>query len=98
MRLFPYRLSPKNHNRPLCLGMIGLGRISDIHIQAFSHNKHVRIGALADISKDTVMQKAVQLGINKFSTDYRSILRDPSIDVVDVLLPHYLHARVTREA
>ncbi len=98
MSFFPFHPFLKKSDRLLRLGIIGLGRISDIHIRTFAHNKNVSIESLADIRKDVVGQKASLLGTKKFSTDYWSILSDSSIDVVDILLPHFLHARVVCEA
>lgn len=94
----PFQLFSKKNGKLLRLGIIGLGRISEIHIRTFLDNKNVSIESLADIRKDVVAQKASELGIGKFSTDYRRTLRDPLIDVVDILLPHYLHAQVACEA
>lgn len=98
MSFFSFHPFSKNSDRLLHLGIIGLGRISDIHIRTFAHNKNVSIESLVDIRRNVVGQKASLLGIKKFSTDYRSILRDPSIDAVDILLPHHLHATCIIEA
>jgi len=83
---------PFKKKKPLRIGIIGLGKISDIHFEAFLHNRNVTIAALSDIHRDLLRQKADQFHIDTYATDYRKILQDSTLDVIDVLLPHNLHA------
>jgi predicted dehydrogenase len=89
-----FRTNPFIHiqKKPLRMGIIGLGKISDIHFETFLHNKNVKIAALSDVRQDILQKKADQLHITTYATEYRKILQDPTLDVVDILLPHYLHA------
>ena len=98
MSLFSHRLFSRKDNPLVRVGIVGLGRISDVHIKAFTQHTHVCIESLADVRADIVARRANELSVHKFSTDYKRILSDPAVDVVDILLPHYLHARVAREA
>lgn len=82
----------------LRVGILGLGRISGVHIRAFRRNPRVVIEHVADSNKTLLVQTARQLGVKKYTTTYADVLHDPSVQAVDILLPHNLHARITREA
>lgn len=83
-----------SNNQRLRIGVIGLGNISRIHLQAFRNNPQVTIAALADNDPTKFKSVAGYVSQAKHYFDYRELLKDRTIDVVDILLPHSLHARV----
>lgn len=87
-----------NKTSALGVGIVGLGRISDIHIKALSEHKDVRIRAIADTNTSQLEEKKSIMPSVIAYTDYRKLLLDPSVDIVDILLPHYLHANAICDA
>jgi len=85
-------------NKQLTIGLIGLGNISATHIEAYRSMANVRIAAICDSNQALLLQKAQALSVAAAYPDYRFLLRDSSIDVVDVMTPHSMHATITREA
>lgn len=81
-------------NKILRVGLIGLGNISRIHIQALLSHKMVRIEAIADTDKEKLAATMKVLPEARTHTTYTDLINDPTIDIVDILLPHYLHAGV----
>jgi len=77
------------------IGIIGAGKISDVHLETFSKNKNVSIVSIADADIKLAAEKAKKYDIKKIKKKYSQIVNDPEVDVVDVLLPHYLHAAVS---
>lgn len=75
------------------VAIIGTGRISDLHAIEYLANPNARIVALCD--RDTGLcaerAKAWGLGDVRIFDDYEAVLRDPDIDLVEILLPHHLH-------
>ncbi len=80
------------------IGILGAGKISDIHLETLGKNKHVSLVSISDSNLELATKKAKQYGIEKIESDYSKILNDPEIDVVDILLPHHLHYRASMDA
>jgi len=78
-------------SKPLGVGFIGCGRISDLHALAYKDFKKAKIVATCDSVEEKAKQKAKIWGAEKYYTDYTKLLKDPSVDVVEILLPHHLH-------
>jgi len=83
---------------PLSIGLIGLGLISGVHIEAYSRRKDVRVKAISDSNQANLIKKGKQLGIDNQYSDYHFMLQDRSIDVIDVMTPHFLHAQCVIDA
>ncbi len=73
------------------IGLVGLGFISDVHIEAYRRRDDVFIKALSDSNQSLLLQKAETLGIKETYPDYNFMLNDKDIDVIDVMTPHFLH-------
>lgn len=79
---------------PIRIGIIGLGKISAVHIRAYRNNEHVVLHSLAE-NNDRLLNIHNNVVLkDRLYTDYRLMLKDPDLDVVSVLLPHHLHAAV----
>ncbi|AQQ54626.1 Gfo/Idh/MocA family protein [Planococcus lenghuensis] len=76
----------------LKIGVIGLGDISTIHIQAIENNPHAMLTAVCDID-----EKAAEAftGV-AFYTDFNEMLEKEALDCVHICLPHHLHYPVTK--
>lgn len=72
-------------------GLIGLGSISKVHIDALQKLPCARITAVCDIDSEKLARAAEVTGAKAY-TDYRELLKDENVDIVHVLTPHYLHA------
>lgn len=81
-------------------GFIGAGRISDLHALEYGINPNASIVAIADVNLAQAERRANAWGFPeaKIHNDYRAVLDDPNVDVVEILLPHHLHAEVTLAA
>ncbi len=80
------------------VGIIGCGRISDLHYPGYRNNKNARIFAVCDTRKDIVIKKKNQWKAIKYYTDYRYMLLDPELDAVEILTPHHLHEEMVINA
>lgn len=72
-------------------GIIGMGDIAPIHIEALNKTKNVKIIAACDIdeSKKAVFKEAA------FYTDYKEMMDKEELDCVHICLPHHLHVPVS---
>jgi predicted dehydrogenase len=80
------------------VGLIGVGGIARLHHLGYKNNPQAELKAVCDIDKTLVQQRAAEWGVQKAYTDYRQLLADPSVDAVEVITPHHLHARMGIEA
>ena len=74
--------------------IIGCGGVARVHAHAINDNTDAHLMATVDIIGERAEKYARKYGKEgcKAYTDYKEMLKDPSIDVVHVCAPHYLHA------
>jgi predicted dehydrogenase len=80
------------------VGIIGLGRISDLHALGYKDNKEARIYGVSSRTEETGLSKKLEWGAEKYYKDYHDMLADPKIDAVEILTPQKLHEKMVIEA
>ena len=80
------------------VGMIGCGRISDLHFKAMDQLPGLRLRAVCDLDPELARQKKAQWGADRAYTDYREMLRDSTVDAVEILSPQSVHTAMTVDA
>ena len=79
----------------LRVAIVGCGRISDLHVLGYHDRKDAKIVALCDNNYSRLMRKANAWGIDKVYKDYKKLLEDDEVDLIELLVPHHLHAEMT---
>lgn len=72
-------------------GIVGMGFVGPHHLDAMRRLGFVEVTALCASSIETARQKAAQLHVRKAYGDWRELVNDPEVDVVDVATPTRLH-------
>ncbi len=80
------------------VGIVGCGRIAHLHQMGYRDRVDARIIAVCDSKGGRARQAAKLWGVEKVYTDYARLLSDPEIDLVELLVPHHLHAEMTVQA
>jgi predicted dehydrogenase len=82
------------------VAIVGCGRISDLHALGYRGRDDARLVAVCDAKRGRAREKAREWGIapDKVYADYQKLLADPEVDLVELLVPHHLHAGMTMEA
>ncbi|MGA7431528.1 MAG: Gfo/Idh/MocA family oxidoreductase [Xanthobacteraceae bacterium] len=81
------------------VGLIGSGFVAELHMYAFKRVYGVDAEVAAVVSRgDHVVDFAKKHGIAQTHRDYRALLADPEIGVVDICTPPALHAQMIVEA
>lgn len=84
-------------NKTVKVGIVGAGFVGDIHHAAFKGwVRDAEVVAVA--SPKNAVHFAKERGIAATYSDYREMLKDKSIDVVDIGIPNDLHCQVTVDA
>ena len=73
------------------VGVIGAGFIGPVHIESIRRLGFVEVVALATSSEETAKAKAKALSIPKAYGDYRDLIEDDEVEVVQITSPNYLH-------
>ncbi|MCX6029015.1 MAG: Gfo/Idh/MocA family oxidoreductase [Chloroflexi bacterium] len=79
----------------LRVAIVGCGRIADLHELGYRGREDARLVAVCDTRQNLAQAKAKSWGVNKVYTDYSRLLDDPEVDLVELLVPHHLHAAMT---
>ena len=82
------------------VGFIGTGRISDLHALEYLRNPHTEIVALCDSDTGLASARAEAWGLDRsvICSDYHELLALDAVDLVEILLPHHLHAEAALAA
>ncbi|MCD6117060.1 SDR family NAD(P)-dependent oxidoreductase [bacterium] len=81
----------RRKRKPLQVGIIGCGGISEMHLSILSKMEKVNICAAADVNEQRGKEKADQYNIGKFYNDYKEMIDNESLDVVHILTPPQTH-------
>lgn len=79
----------------LKVGIVGCGRISDLHMLGYEGRADARVTAICDTNAKLARQKAKQWGVTAVYKNYETLLAEADVDLVELLVPHHLHAPMT---
>ncbi len=93
-------MKSKIDGKPVTVGIVGSGYAAYLHLNAYRKvsGVPVKIKAIADVIEEKARKMAQDYGIEYALSDYRKILDDEGIDVIDICTPPFLHARMINEA
>ena len=89
----------------LSIGLIGTGFMGKAHVFGFASAPRVfelpyglDLKTVADITPEAAASAARTLGFRQSTADWRDIINDPEIDVVDITAPNALHKEMALAA
>jgi predicted dehydrogenase len=86
------------------IGLIGSGFIGKVHALGFRAAPAVfgfespRLEILADVDDVTAAEAARGLGFSRSTGDWRDLVADPAVDLVDITAPNHLHEEMALAA
>jgi predicted dehydrogenase len=82
----------------LCIGLIGSGFMGKAHAfgyatatRVFDLPYELELHTIADIDDEAANKAAAALGFSRATSEWRSLVADPAIDVVNITAPNALH-------
>ncbi|QDJ12696.1 myo-inositol 2-dehydrogenase [Mergibacter septicus] len=82
----------------LKVGLIGTGYIGRCHAIAYAQaptvfnlQNKIELDFLAEITPELAAQRAKEFGFKRSTGDWREIVSDPDINVIDICTPNFLH-------
>ena len=84
----------------LRVGIVGCGRISDLHAAGYRSHPDARITAVADTNLDLAERRGRAWGVPEEAVhgDALELIERGDVDLVEVLVPHHLHHRISAAA
>lgn len=82
----------------LTFGVIGTGRIGQLHINCLGMKKDVKVKWISDLYCDKMSEWIEKAGIENKTKDYRDILNDPEVDAIVICSPTDTHVDIIKEA
>lgn len=97
--------APDGH-RELNVALLGTGMIGKSHAMALRNATALyesvplrpRLAVVFDQTEESARRGAEVLGFESWSTDWREAIADPSIDLVDIVTPNFLHKEMALAA
>jgi len=83
--------------RKIKTAVIGTGFMGRVHTEAIRRLGNVEVAAIADATEDLARNFAQQVGVDRSTGDYRTLLVDPEIEAVHVCTPNALHHPISRD-
>ena len=80
------------------VAVIGAGNWSKNHLIGWRAQTDVKITWVVRSTEEKARARADEWGVENSTSDYRKVLADPQVHIVDLVLPHDMHAEVTLAA
>lgn len=89
----------------LNIGLIGTGFMGQAHALGYATAEKVfdlpyglTLRTVADVTEEAAAKAAKRFGFDSWTTDWRDLLNDPEIDVIDITAPNALHKEMALAA
>ncbi len=84
----------------ICIGMVGAGRATELHINALKRVSGVNIRFKTIVAKreEQLIHAQKKYGFENISVKYEELLNDSEIDVIDICTPPYVHENMVIQA
>ena len=79
-------------------GVIGYGRFGQLHAQAIARCAAAELAAIATAGEASAALAREHHPTARVTTDWRNLVADPAIDVIDIVAPNHLHAQMALAA
>ncbi|WP_273836233.1 Gfo/Idh/MocA family protein [Guptibacillus sedimenti] len=78
----------------LKVGVVGVGSISQYHIEPYQSNANVDLVAFCDVNEERLKEKGEKYNVDQLYTDYRELLQNGAIDAVSICTWNNSHAEI----
>src|ERR1700736_3608507 len=84
--------------RKIKTAVLGTGFMGRVHTEGIRRLGNVEIAAIAGSSDEKAKKFAVEVGVDRSTGDYKTLLKDPEIEAVHVCTPNALHFPMAKAA
>lgn len=80
----------------LRVAVIGAGRAGQIHARNYAQRiDHASLAAVVDANEHAARSVASELGVDRYHSDYRWVMKQEDVDAVVIVTPTVLHREIT---
>lgn len=89
-----------NEKGEICLGVVGAGRATELHMNALKRFSGVPVCYKRIVARryEQVNAAKIRYGFLEASLDFNDLLNDPEIDIIDICTPPYVHEEMIEKA
>ncbi len=89
-----------NEKGEICLGVVGAGRATELHMNALKRFSGVPVCYKRIVARryEQVNAAKMRYGFKEASLDFNDLLNDPEIDIIDICTPPYVHEEMIEKA
>lgn len=82
------------------IGVIGSGYAAYLHWRGYKNvsGVKIRLKSIADINIEKALEAKEKYGFENAFQDYKLLLNDPEIDIIDICTPPKSHVKISKEA
>lgn len=82
------------------IALIGGGYAAFLHANGYAkvHGVNVRLKTIVDVDLDKAHEAAQKYDFEQVTDNFAEVLKDPEIDIVDIVTPPHLHVKMAIEA
>jgi len=84
--------------KPIKTGIFGTGFMGRVHLEAVRRVESVEVAAVAGRNAEATRRLGSAFSVPLITTDYREVLRDPTIDAVHIGTPNAQHFSMAKDA
>ncbi|MDW7668127.1 MAG: Gfo/Idh/MocA family oxidoreductase [Bacillota bacterium] len=86
--------------KKITVGVIGSGYAAYLHWRGYKNisGYEIKLKSIVDIDKEKAIIAKEKFGFENAFQDYRKILTDPEIDIIDICTPPKTHVKIAKEA
>jgi len=92
--------------RTIGIGVIGMGWMGVVHSRSYRHVTdrfpesavQPRLVICADEVESRGREAKDRLGFLRYTTDWRQVVADPEVEVIDIAAPNNMHLEMVKEA
>jgi predicted dehydrogenase len=77
--------------------IVGLG-FGKLHLDALKKNPDIKEIILCDVNQELLKKTSEDYSIKKWTTSFKDVLTDNSINLITLAVPHYLHKEMVQQA
>ena len=88
----------ENTMKAIRTAIFGTGFMGRVHLEAARRVESIEVAAIAGRNAEAARHLGESFSVPTIATDYREILRDPTIDAVHICTPNAQHFSMTKDA